>query len=367
MALIGTLAANIVAKTKGFINPLKKSRKELGKFKKSTKDVTGQLKMLGGAALAAVGVGGLGAFVTTQLKALDSLGKTADKLGLTTEQLGALRYAAGLAGVQANTLDMALQRMSRRIAEAANGSGEAKAALEELGLSAKSLAGAGTLRSFLAIEKSINGIAGNGDKMRLAMRFFDSEGVDLVNMFAAGVGQAAREYKRLGLEVSREDVKRIEEFNDAWSKVSQVVQRLGQQFVIDVAPRAVKFAKDLGDFLKNWQNSAIGGIAEGISREFTSQDGMFKFKERRNPFTGRTSKTTGSILLDTFLHGQGMNNVVRDYNSRNMYQAAPPEVVESHRAQGVYLPQINDSLNRIANNTSGQGGTTVTLEQSDMQ
>ena len=89
-----------------------------------------------GAFVALVGGAGMGALVKQSLAVNDALAKTADRLGLTTEALAGLQHAAELTGAGTKTLDMALQRMTRRIGEAATGSGAAKDAITELGLSA---------------------------------------------------------------------------------------------------------------------------------------------------------------------------------------------------------------------------------------
>jgi hypothetical protein len=52
-----------------------------------------------------------------------------------------LRFAASLAGVEQQTLDMALQRFVRRVAEAANGTGEAKDALAQMGIALRDQSG----------------------------------------------------------------------------------------------------------------------------------------------------------------------------------------------------------------------------------
>ena len=60
--------------------------------------------------------------------------QTADKLGVGVEELQRMRYAADLSGISTQTFDMALQRFTRRAAEAAAGTGEAKDALAALGI-----------------------------------------------------------------------------------------------------------------------------------------------------------------------------------------------------------------------------------------
>jgi hypothetical protein len=74
-------------------------------------------------------VGGLTALVDRSISAANAIGKTADTIGVGVEALQELRFAAKASGVEQQTLDMALQRFTRRAAEAAEGTGEAKDAL----------------------------------------------------------------------------------------------------------------------------------------------------------------------------------------------------------------------------------------------
>src|SRR5690606_24293653 len=71
----------------------------------------------------------------------DTAVKTAGKIGIAVEDLQRLRYAAELSGVATNTLDMAMQRFARRVAEAAKGGGELKATLEQYNIAVKDSAG----------------------------------------------------------------------------------------------------------------------------------------------------------------------------------------------------------------------------------
>jgi hypothetical protein len=92
------------------------------------------IRTLGGALAGVATVGGLAALVDRSLSAADVIGETASKIGIGVEALQELRFAASLAGVEQQTLDMALQRFVRRVAEAANGTGEAKDALAQMGI-----------------------------------------------------------------------------------------------------------------------------------------------------------------------------------------------------------------------------------------
>ena len=141
-ANLGSLVATITANTKPFSKGMNKAKGDLGTLQKTSSSFSmgGMVAKMGLAATAAVGLAKAVAAVKGEFAGLDKLGKTADKLGLGVQQLEQLRFAAEKTGVSSDTLDMALQRMVRRVNEAAHGTGEAKNAIAEMGLSAKALA-----------------------------------------------------------------------------------------------------------------------------------------------------------------------------------------------------------------------------------
>jgi len=191
------------------------------------------------AGFSAAGIAASAAIVQSQVPVIDALGKTADRLGLTTEALGGLRHAADLAGVSSSTLDMSLQRFNRRVSEAAGGSGEAVDALHELGLNAKELEKMPLDQSMQRVADAFGNVAGQGDKTRLAMKLFDSEGVSLLNMLEGqgeGLREAALEADNLGLALSRVEVAQVEAANDSMTKFKGVLKGVGTQFTVALAP-----------------------------------------------------------------------------------------------------------------------------------
>src|ERR687892_1662742 len=148
------------------------------------------IRTLGGALIGAATVGGLAALVDRSISAADAIGKTADKIGVGVEALQELRFAAKASGVEQQTLDMALQRFTRRVAEAANGTGEAKDALAHMGIALRDQSG-NLRRSEDLLRDVANAFARIEDpaeRVRLAFKLFDSEGVALVNLLRGGSG-----------------------------------------------------------------------------------------------------------------------------------------------------------------------------------
>ena len=215
-------------------------------------------------ALIAVGVAGFGYLVKKSLETTDALGKFADKIGIGTAELGGLRHAAELTGVATTTLDMGLQRMVRRVSEAANGSGEAKDALIELGLSAKALNTLAPDQQFRAIADAMEGVAGQGNKVRLAMRLFDTEGVSLVNTLKGGSAaliEMEKEAERLGISLNRDLVKGVERANDALTNFSSFIGGVFTRTIAELAPAIESITQQLQAWFE-MKAASSGGVAQ---------------------------------------------------------------------------------------------------------
>ena len=168
------------------ISALDKTKKGFGSATKGLKAVAGAVLNAKTAIVGLVGAAGFGALIASSLRATDTLTKTANKIGTTTEALGALRYAADLTGVSTQTMDMALQRFTRRTAEAAKGMGEAKGAIRELGINAQELNRMPLDKRMIVLADAFAEVKSESDRLRLAFKLFDSEGAALVNTLAQG-------------------------------------------------------------------------------------------------------------------------------------------------------------------------------------
>ena len=134
----------------------------------------------------ALGTGASLAGIKQFTNQIDKLGKTAERLGITTEELSKLTFAAERTGVSGDTLATALQRLTRRISEAANGTGVAQDALRELGLDAQRLATLSLDEQFKTVAEAFTDVKNRGDQLRLAIALMDTEAAGLVNTFEGG-------------------------------------------------------------------------------------------------------------------------------------------------------------------------------------
>lgn len=242
----------------------------IDKTSKGFKSATAGLKKVAGAVLSAktaivglVGTAGIGALITASLRATDTLTKTASKIGTTTESLSALRYAADISGVATNTLDMALQRFTRRAAEAAAGTGEAKAAIKELGLNARELQKLPLDKQMLELADAFGNVETESDKLRLAFKLFDSEGAALVNTLSLGskgMQELFSEAEDLGLIMSTTASKGVENTVDALTKLFGLMRGITNQTVAALAPAIQYLTDTLRNFVLQGIKDANGSV-----------------------------------------------------------------------------------------------------------
>lgn len=200
----------------------------------------------------------------------DQLAKTADRLGIGIESLQRLRYAADLSGVSTQTFDMALQRFTRRAAEAADGTGVAKDAFKGLGIQLKDAEG--NLRPtedlMADVADKMAMIEDPAKRVRLAFTLFDSEGVKMVNMLKNGgkaIRDAGTEADRLGL-ITEEQARAAEEFNDNLARLMTVVKHFSMLLANELMPH-------FGEFIVYLREVAIAArpqIIAGFKTVFSS-------------------------------------------------------------------------------------------------
>ena len=241
MAVIGSIAVNVLAaKLEKFERDMKRAERSVLGFSSKAQNAM----RLVSTSIKGLVAGGVVGILTDQFiqaaEAIDRTAKTAAKLGAATESLIGLRFAGEQTGVAIGTMDMALQRMIRRIAEAAKGTGEAKAAIAELGLEAGVLDRLSMEDKFLQIADAIREVEGQSQKLRIAFKLFDSEGVNVVNTLNAG-RTAIEAMIQKGKELegfTTEQARRVEAFNDNLNVLKKSAMGARSHATIALAPAA---------------------------------------------------------------------------------------------------------------------------------
>ena len=222
----------------------------------------------------------LSAITIKTMSSIDALGKMSSKIGTTAGSLAKLQFAAEQTGVSAETMGMAMQRFTRRAAEAARGTGEAKGALKELNLSAAELIKMPLEDQVLALSKSFDKVETSADKVRLAMKLFDSEGVALVNTLGAGsdgLQAMFSDAEALGLVLSEDAVDGVEAANDSMNRLKTLFVGFSRQAVAAFAPAIDEIAKSLTELGLKAADGDVQNIGEVIAKSIV--DGLVSVLE----------------------------------------------------------------------------------------
>jgi hypothetical protein len=297
------------------ISALDKTKKGFGSATKGLKAVAGAVLNAKTAIVGLVGAAGFGALIVSSLRATDTLSKTAQKIGTTTEALGALRYAADLTGVSTQTMDMALQRFTRRTAEAAKGTGEAKGAIKELGLNARELNRMPLDERMIVLADAFQDVKSESDRLRLAFKLFDSEGAALVNTLSQGsdgLKAMLGEAKALGLAMSTNAASGVEDANDAITKLLSLGRGVRDQFTAALAPAIESVVTSLTEFfeaiakdeggVEKWAQGLAKGFLRSIATIVRSLDtgltAMASFVSSADEFFGAFEKRAQTSRVD---------------------------------------------------------------------
>lgn len=266
---IGNLAVMLSANASKFTAGMSRASSSTRKFRTAANQniasVGGAMSALGNAAkrLGPLIVGALGTrAMFQQLDRLDQMGKTASLLGTTAEELSRLQFAGEQTGVGISTMNMALQRMTRRVAEAAAGTGEAKNAIAELGLDAVALNAMGPAKAFAVLADAIKKVKNPSDRVRLAMKLFDSEGVKLVNTMklgSDGLAEMAKKSDALGNTVSGKAARSAAAFNDTINEMKVALGGVAAELATAIIPLLKALAKAVTFAIKGI-NSLVDGI-----------------------------------------------------------------------------------------------------------
>lgn len=272
MALtVAELQVLLEGQTKQFDQKLRASETRLKSFEKTgnraTKSVGGGLARIGtvaGPAIAALGV----TVLATRLIAAsanvtaftDAIGKQADSVGTTTQFLQEFRVAVSLTGGTVGGADKALTKLNRNIAEAAEGTGPAADAFQQLGIPLDEISGLPLPDVVGRIAEGIKNLETPAQRTAAAIDLFGRSGDKLVNTFANGVEglDAFRQRARdTGQVIEDSLIRRAEALNDRFELANDRLRNATIPILTDLREGMTIFAEAATTAL-----NAITGLSE---------------------------------------------------------------------------------------------------------
>lgn len=213
------------------------------------------------------------AFTLANAKSIDKVTKFASRIGVTTQNLSTYQHAADLAGISNEQFNMSVQRMTRRVAEASKGMGEATSALAELGIDAVSFKNIGLDKQMEVLSDRFSGMTSESDRLRLAFKLFDSEGTSMLQMLGQGseaMQKAAADAKFLGLEVDEVASARSADFVDSMTRMWGSVKGFSRGVSTEMMPALTFMANGIADAIATARPIVVGFVQDLMSGLLTA-------------------------------------------------------------------------------------------------
>lgn len=204
---------------------------------------------------------------------LDEVAKAAKRLGIDGQQLSVLRYAAGQAGIDFNTLAEGAADAQKRLAQfAMTGGGKAADAVRALNLRLRD--SEGRLRGITELLPEIAaGLAGRsaGERIFLAERLFGGQGdrfLELLDGGADGLARMGEEARRLGVVFTDRQLRIGELVGDAADRVKNAWLGLRVKVLDEIGPFLGRALDKVASFLSavpKMVGTLVGNISAALA------------------------------------------------------------------------------------------------------
>lgn len=216
--------------------------------------LSGALRLLG-PLIGTISVGALLAFAKSSLDAAGGLGELAEQLGVNTDELQVYQFAATQAGISSEQLETGLQQLSRRLSEAAEGTGDAVKRFKDLGV--RILDAQGNIRPtgelLEEIAEAIKGVEDPTRRAAIVVDIFGRSGqrlLPLLTQGADGIRTFAAEAKAAGAVLSADQIAAADKASDAIAALTFQWNKFAQTLTTVVAPALTSILDQLNSLIR---------------------------------------------------------------------------------------------------------------------
>jgi hypothetical protein len=284
------------------------------------------------------GAVGIGAFASLTREAIQfsrTLANTSERLGLTTDELQELRFAATQSGVAVNQFDIGFQRFTRRVAEARQGTGELREVIRDLGIDIS--ANRSNVEVFEDFIEVLANTEDASERVRIAFKAFDTEGVGFVQIVQGGAGALAA-YRQQAIETGQvldKDV--VRRFNALGAQVERITTSLRNQGRELVA--STGFISNLVDsfeglvtggnranieyarLIQTWQNAPLEELQQRHAIVTASLFGLNEQLRRQQANNGQVNESTLALTRALVAEQAAIQTLIGFQDELNQLQA----------------------------------------------
>ena len=279
----------------------------------ATKKVPPQLKAITAAATVA---GGAMLKLTKEVNDfINGINDMSIRTGFSSETLVGLSGAAAATGESLNSLNGPLQEFTGRIAQAAEGSGAAFDAFDDLGVGLFDVAD-GSLRSVDDILRQtvdiLAAIPGKTDRATAAVAVFGNEGAKLAQALAGGsvaLDEWTAKAARAGVVVGGDAAKGAAEFQKTMAELEVALQGAKQALADDFTPKVIEALERLSGVIFTFTQVyevALGPVLEALNSPLNPAHWAFAllgYLMLRGWFDRRVLPIVGSIAIGLMYGG----------------------------------------------------------------
>lgn len=191
------------------------------------------------------------ALFTRTAQAIDAQAKLAQSLGTTVKSMQILERAGELAGVSVSEIEQATKDLTRRLSQAASGTGPAVDALNALNLSANELMAMPLDERVRAINDAIAEFVPAAQQAAVAGMLFGEEGsIAMGRLDSETLRQATRDIQDFGVAIGEDAANSIERANDALTRIRLVFKGMANQLTAALAPAVEVLANAFTDAMR---------------------------------------------------------------------------------------------------------------------
>lgn len=223
-------------------------------------------------AFGTISVAVTGAFIAFRKysEGLDKIAKVSDKFGVTAESLTAIRDGAELAGIDIDKLATSMKSFELAVSKANDGSKEQRETFQALGLASEQFAGdqLNIVDVLAKVAGGLEGVSSASERTRILVALFGKTGADLAPLLkegSDGIQRMAAEAKAAGAVFTREELARVEAFNDSWTKLQQTFRALAERLVVDLSPAITELFETLNTVFRENSGEIRGAFLDLLS------------------------------------------------------------------------------------------------------
>jgi hypothetical protein len=246
------------------------TKKGFNSVNKNINSTQSAMKKLAGAFAGVFAVRQIVQFGNQALQVADDIGKLADSVNVSTTFLQQYQFAAEQSGISTEGFTKALRFFAKGVGEATMGTGLAKRAFEEMGISLEDVDGKtkNTEDLFKEFFHSIEAIEDPLKRSGLLAQVFGSRvGIQMANLVKSGAMAMDDLAESATGIISQETIRNAEAFNDTMNRLKRQVLAPLQSAFVNTAKAILNFAETMGLIKPDLFTKSLGELNEMLSEQ----------------------------------------------------------------------------------------------------